>query len=40
MSKEDAEAWADKHCGEWRTAPLPKVKRIKSLSVDDEELEE
>lgn len=40
MSKEEAEAWADKHCGDWRNTPLPRAKRIKSIASDEKEWEE
>lgn len=36
----EAEAWADKHCGDWRNTPLPKAKRIHSIASDDKEWEE
>lgn len=33
----EAEAWADRYCGDWRNTPLPKAKRIKSISSDEKE---
>lgn len=39
-TQEQAEAWADKHCGDWRNTPLPRAKRIKSVASDDKEWEE
>ncbi|MFA0093452.1 hypothetical protein, partial [Vibrio sp. 10N.261.49.A11] len=38
-SQEEAEEWADKHCGDWRNTPLPKAKRIKSISSNEKEYE-
>lgn len=38
--QQDAEVWADKHCGDWRNTPLPRVRRVKSISSDDKEWEE
>ncbi|EMA8958632.1 hypothetical protein U5315_002714 [Vibrio fluvialis] len=39
-TESDAEAWADKHCGDWRNTPLPRAKRIKSVASDEKEWEE
>ncbi|EMI4249372.1 hypothetical protein M2H05_15180 [Vibrio vulnificus] len=39
-TQEQAEAWADKHCGDWRNTPLPKAKRIESISSNEKEWEE
>ncbi|TON12173.1 hypothetical protein CGH20_13735 [Vibrio parahaemolyticus] len=36
----DAEAWADKNCGDWRNTPLPRAKRIESISSNEKEWEE
>lgn len=35
--QEDAEAWADQYCGDWRNTPVPKAKRIKSVSSTEKE---
>ncbi len=39
-SQEDAEQWADRYCGDWRNTPLPKAKRINSISSDEKEWDE
>lgn len=38
ITREDAEAWADRHCGDWRNTPLPRAKRcVVEKRKDDEE---
>ena len=40
-SKQEAEQWADKHCGDWRNTPLPKAKTIiKKVTKKEEEDEQ
>ncbi|NOI14806.1 hypothetical protein F0252_12395 [Vibrio hepatarius] len=39
-SREEAEAWADKHCGDWRNTPLPRAKRVISISSNEKEWDE
>ncbi|CAA6687560.1 hypothetical protein [Lentimonas sp. CC6] len=39
-SQVEAEQWADNHCGDWRNTPLPKAKRVKSISNNEKEYEE
>ncbi|NOH26482.1 hypothetical protein [Vibrio europaeus] len=39
-SQIEAEEWADNHCGDWRNTPLPKAKRVKSISSNEKEYEE
>jgi hypothetical protein len=36
----EAIAFCDQHCGDWRGTPLPKAKRIKSISSGDKEWDE
>ncbi|KFA96227.1 hypothetical protein HW45_19885 [Vibrio sp. ER1A] len=35
--QQEAETWADKHCGDWRNTPLPRAKRIESISSNEKE---
>ncbi|MDU9591566.1 hypothetical protein F7Y47_09655 [Vibrio sp. 1-2-3a] len=39
-SQDEAEAWADRYCGDWRNTPLPRAKRIESISRNEKEWEE
>ncbi|EMS7710047.1 hypothetical protein V9N58_002538 [Vibrio cholerae] len=39
-TREQAIAHADKHCGEWRTTPVPQAKHFESIASDEEEIEE
>ncbi|XDF79177.1 hypothetical protein AAFX60_018970 [Aliivibrio fischeri] len=39
-NKEEAEQWADKHCGDWRNTPLPKAKTIIKKVTDKEDEDE
>lgn len=32
-TEEEAIAYLDQHCGDWRNTPLPRAKRIKSLGT-------
>lgn len=37
--QDEAETWADRYCGDWRNTPLPRAKRIKSISSNEKEWE-
>jgi hypothetical protein len=39
-TEEQAEAWADKHCGDWRNTPLPKANEIEAIASEEKEWEE
>ncbi|MGR5271332.1 hypothetical protein ACPV4S_05840 [Vibrio alginolyticus] len=36
-TEQEAIAYLDRHCGDWRGTPLPKAKRIKSLGTGEVE---
>ncbi len=36
-TEEEAIAYLDRYCGDWRNTPLPRAKRIKSLGTGEVE---
>lgn len=36
-SEEEAIAYLDRHCGDWKGTPLPKARRLKSLGTGEAE---